>query len=62
MIITSHDDKDSILISSENGYGKRTKIDAFSAQGRGGKGVISLKSNDKTGKVIGAVQASEKMI
>ena len=60
MIITSHDCKDSILISSENGYGKRTKIDAFSAQGRGGKGVISLKSNDKTGKVIGAVQASEK--
>ena len=44
---------DSLLIVSENGLGKRTYIDEFSVQKRGGKGVKCYKITDKTGYVIG---------
>ena len=44
---------DSLLIVSENGLGKRTSIDEFKIQRRGGKGVRCYKINDKTGYVIG---------
>ena len=45
---------DSMLIVSENGLGKRTYLDEFSVQKRGGKGVKCYKITDKTGDVIGA--------
>lgn len=44
---------DSLLIVSENGLGKRTDIDEFAVQHRGGKGVKCYKINEKTGNVIG---------
>ena len=44
---------DSLLIVSENGLGKRTVIDEFDIQHRGGKGVKCYKINEKTGNVIG---------
>ena len=44
---------DSLLIASENGLGKRTMIDEFTPQHRGGKGVKCYKINEKTGNVIG---------
>ncbi len=40
-----------ILSVSENGYGKRTDVDAYRLQSRGGKGVINMKASSKTGKV-----------
>ncbi len=40
-----------ILTVSENGYGKRTDVDAYRLQSRGGKGVISMKTTPKIGKV-----------
>jgi DNA gyrase subunit A len=40
-----------ILAVSENGYGKRTDVDAYRLQARGGKGVISMKTTPKIGKV-----------
>ncbi|HXS14406.1 MAG TPA: DNA gyrase subunit A, partial [Acidobacteriaceae bacterium] len=40
-----------ILTVSENGYGKRTDVDAYRLQSRGGKGVINMKANSKVGKV-----------
>ena len=43
-----------VLIVSENGYGKRTDIDEFTTQHRGGKGVKCYKIADKTGVVVGA--------
>lgn len=43
-----------LLVVSENGYGKRTHIEEYTLQKRGGKGVITYKISDKTGKVIGA--------
>ena len=45
---------DSLLVVSENGMGKRTVISEFSAQNRGGKGVICYKITEKTGCLIGA--------
>jgi DNA gyrase subunit A len=44
---------DSLLIVSENGLGKRTMIEEFTTQHRGGKGVKCYKINEKTGNVIG---------
>lgn len=45
---------DCLLVVSENGYGKRTPIDEFTAQNRGGKGVRCYKIIDKTGCLVGA--------
>lgn len=44
---------DSLLIVSENGMGKRTYLDEFTVQKRGGKGVKCYKITEKTGYVIG---------
>jgi len=44
---------DSLLIVSERGMGKRTLIEEFTVQHRGGKGVKCYKINEKTGNVIG---------
>ena len=40
-----------LLTVTENGYGKKTKISEFPTQGRGGKGVIGMRVNKKTGKI-----------
>ena len=44
---------DSLLIASENGMGKRTYLDEFTVQKRGGKGVKCYKITEKTGDVVG---------
>ena len=44
---------DSLLIVSENGMGKRTYLNEFTVQKRGGKGVKCYKITDKTGYVVG---------
>lgn len=44
---------DSLLIVSENGMGKRTKLEEFTIQKRGGKGLKCYKITDKTGYVVG---------
>ena len=43
-----------LLVASEFGYGKRTPIEEFKAQNRGGKGVLCYKIVEKTGKLIGS--------
>jgi DNA gyrase subunit A len=43
-----------LITVTENGYGKRTKVDKFPLHGRGGKGVMAHRVNSKTGKVIAA--------
>ena len=50
---------DDLLIVSENGMGKRTSMDEFTPQNRGGKGVKCYKINDKTGNVIGVKAVNE---
>jgi len=41
-----------LLVVAENGMGKRTDIEAYRLQKRGGKGVINIKTSEKTGKVV----------
>jgi len=48
-----------ILTSTEFGYGKRTSLDQYSLQGRGGQGVISIQTSERNGAVIGAVQVTD---
>ncbi len=48
-----------ILTASERGYGKRTAIDQYPLRGRGGKGVISMITSDRNGKIVGAVQVQD---
>lgn len=50
---------DDLLIVSENGMGKRTSMDEFTPQNRGGKGVKCYKINEKTGNVIGVKAVNE---
>ncbi len=42
-----------VLIVTENGFGKRTPIDEYRVQTRGGKGIITIKTSDRNGPVIG---------
>ncbi len=51
MITVENGDYD-ILVVSEKGYGKRSKIDDYRITGRGGKGVKTMNINDKTGKLV----------
>ncbi|MGD2098867.1 MAG: DNA gyrase subunit A [Desulfobacterales bacterium] len=44
---------------TENGYGKRTSIDEYPVQKRGGKGVISIKTTERNGKVVGILLVSD---
>lgn len=44
----------SLLVVSENGYGKRTGLDEYRVQSRGGSGILTMNCTEKTGKVIGA--------
>ena len=48
-----------VLIATENGYGKRTALQEFPVQGRGGQGVIAIQASDRNGPVVGAVQVAE---
>ncbi len=49
-----------ILTATEKGYGKRTALDEYRAQARGGSGVISIKTSDRNGKVVGAIQVTDE--
>jgi DNA gyrase subunit A len=48
-----------LLSATENGFGKRTEIDEFPIQGRGGQGVIAIQTTARNGRTVGAVQVHE---
>ena len=48
-----------LLISTENGYGKRTPLPDFPCKGRGGKGVIAIKTSPRNGQVVSALMVRE---
>ncbi|MFI8747759.1 DNA gyrase subunit A [Pseudomonas sp. NPDC077186] len=48
-----------ILTASERGYGKRTHLGDFPRRGRGGQGVIAMVSNERNGKLVGAIQVQD---
>lgn len=56
LVITSDD---SILTVTENGFGKRSPVDEYRLQKRGGKGVFAIKQSERNGDVIGSQQVSD---
>ncbi len=54
-VIRAHKNTDlELLVITENGYGKKTVLDEYKIQGRGGSGIKTLNVTEKTGKLIGA--------
>ena len=51
--------KATLLAITENGFGKRTELDEYRVQNRGGKGVVTYKITPKTGKIVGVRIATE---
>jgi DNA gyrase subunit A len=53
------DGEGDILTASERGYGKRTPVEEYPRKGRGTQGVIALKTTERNGLLVGAVQLSD---
>ncbi|WP_280551549.1 DNA gyrase subunit A [Halomonas sp. 25-S5] len=53
-----------ILTASENGYGKRTRLEEFPLRGRGGQGVIAMQTSERNGALVAAMQvyATDEMM
>ena len=64
MIVLEKNTKDTILMVTSKGYGKRSEVDEYRTQGRGGVGIITQKTTDKVGVVIGTkkVSATQELI
>ncbi len=56
LIITT---EGAVLNITENGYGKRTKLEEFTQHKRGGQGMISIKTSERNGAVVGALLVNE---
>ena len=52
-VISADDLTSTILCITERGYGKRTLIEEYPTQGRGGKGVLTIKTSDRNGPLVG---------
>ena len=61
MVVVHHETRDTatLLVVSEKGRGKRTAIDDYRFQSRGGMGVINLRVNEQTGKVVAIKSVSD---
>jgi len=49
-----------LLVAGDNGIGKRTPFDEYRSQSRGGKGIITMKTTEKTGQVVGALSVTDE--
>lgn len=54
------DEGATILTVTENGYGKRTRTDAYRRQSRGGKGILTIKVSERNGPVVYSYQVSDQ--
>lgn len=63
-MVCSADEKDSLLIVTENGYGKRTGLAAYRSQKRGGVGLTAIKRSTRNGAVVSAklVTRSDELV
>ena len=59
-MICIDDPSKSILVVSENGYGKRTELDDYRVTNRGGKGVKTINITEKTGHLIAIKSVTDK--
>jgi len=57
-MVCVHDENEDILVISENGYGKRSKIEDYRITNRGGKGVKTINITEKTGNLIAVKSVS----
>jgi DNA gyrase subunit A len=64
MEVIEKDTRDTILMVTESGYGKRSEVSEYRIQSRGGVGIITQKTTDKVGSVVGTrkVMNSEELI
>ncbi len=53
------DDTQTLLTMCENGYGKRTRIEEYRLQGRGGQGLIDIRTTERNGKVVRMVAVED---
>ena len=60
MVCVNDSERESILVVSEQGYGKRSAIDDYRVTNRGGKGVRTLNITDKTGNVVAIKSVTEE--
>ena len=60
MVVIKNTHEATVLAISENGYGKRSLVDDYREQSRGGKGVITLKTTPKTGGLIALKEVSDQ--
>jgi DNA gyrase subunit A len=58
-MITCASEADMVLTVTEGGFGKRTSVDEYRTQGRGGKGIINVRTTDKNGKVVAIMRVNE---
>ena len=59
-LIIANEEDGAILTATEFGFGKRTNLDQYRVQGRGGSGIISIQTSDRNGAVVGAVQVRDE--
>ncbi|PIE68638.1 MAG: DNA gyrase subunit A [Deltaproteobacteria bacterium] len=59
-VVLSENGKHELLTIAENGYGKRTHMDQFRSQARGGKGIINMRVTPKTGAVVSALMVDHE--
>ena len=59
-LIIANVEDGAILTATEFGYGKRTNLEQYRVQGRGGSGIISIQTSERNGSVVGAVQVQDE--
>ena len=59
MITMEPDSSNTVMVISENGYGKRTALDAYTPHNRGGKGMKTINVTDKTGPLVGFLSVND---
>ena len=59
MICIKHPEHETVLVVSEQGYGKRSAIDDYRVTNRGGKGIKTIQVTEKTGKLVGIKNVTE---
>ncbi|MGH8753991.1 MAG: DNA gyrase subunit A, partial [Burkholderiales bacterium] len=59
-LLTAHDEKQSVLTATENGFGKRTPIAEYTRHGRGTQGMIAIQTSERNGKVVEATLVNKE--
>ncbi len=59
MICMNHNTENTVMVLSENGFGKRTELEAYRVTNRGGKGVKTMNVTDKTGRLVAILSVND---